>query len=111
MAKDTFLWTTEKGSTVTQKPNVRSTKFGDGYEVRTAVGLNNAPEMWDVQCTMTVAKANEALQFLKAKGGVESFYWTSPHGARNLYICRNWKTNNLGQAWTLSFSLEQVFEF
>lgn len=107
----TFDWVAETGSTVSQKPNVKSVKFGDGYEVRTPVGINNNPESWTVQCTMTTPKADAALAFIKERGGVESFYWTSPHGVKNIYICREWRTTNLGQARTLSFTLEQVFEF
>ena len=43
----TFSYTASIGASVSYSPKVRTTQFGDGYELRLAYGLNTRAEVWD----------------------------------------------------------------
>lgn len=110
MAKTTFTWQPEWGSELAQKPDVNVTKFGDGYELRTPVGINNAPEKWTLKFTTSSQQYPAVLAFIRARGAVESFYWTTPLGETKLFVCRSWRmTRNKGHH-SISLDFEQVFE-
>lgn len=107
--RQTFTWNPDWGSTFAKKPRVQVTKFGDGYENRVSVGLNNSPEVWTLKFTASKSDTALVLAFLEARNGVESFYWQNPYGNTNVYVCREWKTDN-GAIRTVSMDFEQVFE-
>jgi phage-related protein len=107
----TFTWNPDRGSTLTEKPNAHVTKFGDGYELRTANGMNSNAESWAVAFTLPFTGADALLAFLRARNGVESFYWQNLYGATNVYVCRTWQVNASGAGHrTITCTLEQVFE-
>lgn len=110
MSKTTFTWRPEFESQLTQAPKVTTIKFGDGYEQRTPSGINNAPEKWSLQFTVSSAATNSALTFIQARGAVESFYWTNPFGQTKTYICKEWKLSRRQGHNVMNFDFEQVFE-
>lgn len=110
MATQTFIWLPDHGSSLSEEPKVVLTKFGDGYEVRTAVGINNKPEMWELQFSYVSPVFLDVLNFVRARKGTEAFFWKNPISATNLYVCRKWTTKHTGALRIISFSLEQVFE-
>lgn len=110
MSRLTFNYRPDYESTLAQQPAVITTKFGDGYEQRVAVGINNNPEKWSLAFTVGNPVLPDALAFLQARKGVESFYWANPYGTTNVYVCRNWTLSRGPGKQTLTMDFEQVFE-
>lgn len=110
MSKPTFTWFPEFESQLTEEPKVTVTKFGDGYESRTPMGINNSSEKWSLKFTDTNSKFPEVLAFVKARNAVESFYWKNPFGAINVYVCRKWSMTRSQGYLSINLDFEQVFE-
>lgn len=110
MTRKTFNYRPEWDSTLSEEPNVTSTKFGDGYEARTPRGINNRAEVWSLTFSATSNAVPEILTFLRDRGGVTAFYWANPFGITNLYICRKWKMSRKAGMQVLTMDFEQVFE-
>ncbi|TVO53157.1 phage tail protein [Denitromonas halophila] len=109
---NTFTWVPSYGSALTVKPNVNATQFGDGYEVRVAIGINSQPRKWQLTLTnkpLAVADAIEA--FLKAHGALTAFYWTPPHGELGKWVCREWSVQPTSPRHrSITGTFEEVFE-
>lgn len=112
MATLTFTPAPDFGCQLSKKPRVRTARFGDGYQQRVADGLNTAPEEWTLTFSARVAsEANEILQFIEARNGVESFTWSSPRGTTGRFICPEWThTPNNHFTHTITAKFQQVFE-
>lgn len=111
MATATFTWKPDRGPQLTVAPTVSITKFGDGYEQRTAQGLNRAPESWGVSFTDKASATADILNFLKQRSGIEAFNWTTPAGLTGVFVCDTWSAASLGQGiMTVSATFRQVFE-
>lgn len=106
MAQD-FIWIPSYGSAVSTKPNVKVVKFGDGYEQRVAVGLNTALRKWEVTFASRANETADTIEaFFEARGALEWFNWTPPHGAAGQWVCREWaaqKTGPLTRTVTATF--------
>ncbi len=99
------------GSRAKRKPAVQITKFGDGYEARTAFGINTTPEVWDLTYEDSEANINTIDSFLKAQGAVLSFVWTTPDNMTANFVCRQWNETRMAQGVKqLTATFEQVFE-
>lgn len=100
------------GANAMMKPNVRTTKFGDGYEQRQANGINNKPRQWSLSFSMRDNAEADAIEaFLEARGGVEAFDWTDPRMKTVRVKCAQW--NRIADRYNLSTitaTFEQVFE-
>lgn len=110
-AATTFIWYPDSESQESVEPKVTTTKFGDGYEQRTPVGINNAPGKWSVKFTRTPEESAAIRAFLKARGGHEAFNWTNPLEEAGQYVCRKWSIARAAGTITLSCEFEQVFEY
>lgn len=112
MSAPLFTWTPSYSAQATIKPNIRKAQFGDGYEQRSANGINTIKEEWSLAFTRPDAEIKEIDTFLRARGGVESFDWETPNGEIKRFVCsEEWsiKHVNLGvKELTAKFS--QVFE-
>lgn len=108
----TFTWAANYGAAATRAPGVKSVKYGEGYELRLADGINTNPEVWTLQFTnRTAAEALAIDAFLTAAGGVTKFQWTTPLGVTANFICRQWDVSiTWGNVYTVSGKFEQVFE-
>lgn len=106
----TFTWYPQTAS-CTRQPRVRVARFGDGYEQRTADGINHAPKSWALTFQRVTAEADEILAFLVARGGSAAFDWTDPHGEAIKVVCRDWSESLVGgrRAKQISATFEQVF--
>lgn len=104
----TFTYPHDNGVEMTQKPRVLSGQFGDGYEQRTADGINTQPEEWALTFTaQTVTERNAILAFFRARAGVEWFNWTSPFGTTGRWVCSEWTgspTNAVANSITAKFT-------
>lgn len=95
--------------------NVVVSKFGDGYEQRQAVGMNNLKQIWPLTFTNRTTSESDTIEaFLKARNGVESFDWTPPDGLVALkFKCDMASFVRIPVKygfWTISATFKQVFE-
>ena len=104
-----FSFKSQLGASLSCKPTVNQTKFGDGYELRVANGINSNPRRWSVKFPALISTQVE--EFLSERGGVEAFLWVDPQGVEGSYVCREWNMNHLADTlFELSATFEQVFE-
>ena len=108
----TFVWVPSYGSSVTIKPTVQTTKFGDGYEQRVATGINSNPRKWQVAFSSRPTATADAIEaFLEARGAVQSFNWVPPHGVAGKWVAREWSAQKTGPfTRSVSAVFEEVFE-
>lgn len=112
MPKPTFSWYPDTGAQCAIKPSVQPTKFGDGYELRIAVGINPVSEKWSLKFSRNQAESDAINAFLKARAASESFLWTTPDGMAGTFVCREWRRNRLqGGIAEITCDFEQVFEY
>jgi phage-related protein len=108
----TFTWTPSIGAQVAMRPNVRRVAFGDGYEQRLAFGINTQPEVWSLEFRgRTTADAAAIDAFLRARGAVQAFDWTSPAGTVGKFTCEEWgRTVDEPNVETVRATFKQVFD-
>lgn len=94
------------------KPKVSAVKFGDGYEQRTAIGLNTMPRTWQLEFTnKPVVVADAIEQFLRDREAVQAFDWTPPHGESGRWVCREWSaTPTSPKHRSIACTFDEVFE-
>lgn len=97
-------------STLDQKALVSS--YGDGYEQRAAVGINNIAQVWNVQLNfLTLSERNTLVAFYRAHGRVVSFDWTPPNESAGKWVFGDaLSETNHGDRYSFSMVLRQVFE-
>lgn len=108
----TFNFAPTLGAAVDYRTNVRSVRFGDGYEQRLAFGINTRAEVWTLEFRgCTTATATLIDDFLKAQNASQAFDWTSPGGTSGKFICRNWSRSfDEPNVETIRAQFEQVFD-
>ena len=87
-----FTFSPSYGVSVDQAPRVLTASFGDGYEQRTADGINTNPRVYNLQFNnRDYTEANNIDQFFKDRNGVESFVWQPPDGSeQGNFVCASW---------------------
>lgn len=97
-------------STLDQKALV--TQYGDGYQQRAAVGINNQFYRWDVQVNYLSATDRATMvAFWQAHGRVVSFDWTPPNGTAGKYVfVEPLVETSQGNLYSFSMVMQQVFE-
>lgn len=111
MSKPIFTWKPDLGAQRKLKPNVTQTKFGDGYELRVAQGINTMPASWTATFTNPGPVTTDILAFLEARAGLESFIWIDPLNIQGVYVCREWSSaQSMLGLYQVSVTFEQVFE-
>ena len=87
----TFSYTPDFNAIESQRPRVRTVKFGDGYEQRLAYGLNTNPVEWRLTfANRTDTERDNITNFLEARNAAESFDWTPPGGSAAKWVCDEW---------------------
>lgn len=95
------------------KPKIDTVKFGDGYELRQARGLNIRPESWALTFSkLSSTDRDSIVAFFVALNGTSSFTWTPPGGSAGKYkLSDGWKVRvERGNLFTITAKFEQVFE-
>lgn len=112
MTTPTFSYIPSYPARKTKQPKIRSAKFGDGYEQRQTAGINNSPNVYDLQFTRRTTTEADAIEaFLEARAGVNYFNWTPPNGTEGKYICKSWSRDlDFGNQETIICAFEQVFD-
>lgn len=102
-----------QGTSIDEEPRVLVNKFGNGYEQRTADGLNNNPISgtlsWDA---LSQTQLDEIVDFMRTKNAVDPFYYTFPGDVDPVLLKATKWSKSFKQAGTygLSVSIMQVFD-
>jgi phage-related protein len=100
-------------SGMNKQPRVHKIGYGDGYEQRSAKGLNNNLEKWNLTWDdLTDAEIATLLDFFDALNGVATFSWQSPYASTpKKYVCDKWDPIPVSDnSHRLSASIYQVPE-
>lgn len=110
----------DKGFNTATIPQVKTAKFGDGYEQRKIMGINTVKQTFNVTFNTRPNDEIDNLEaFFETKGGVSNFLFTVPDsndGTRTgeldiKVVCDSWtKTHNYGQFYSLSAKFRRVYE-
>lgn len=106
-----FTWPVQAKLAGAVKFAVLTAQFGDGYKQTAADGINNQSQSWSVVIRGSAAQVTPARDFLNARAGYQSFFWTPPLGAQGYYECKEYELHHLGVSnWELTATFEQVFQ-
>jgi phage-related protein len=114
MAATTFTWTPSYGAQERSQPQVRSIKFGDGYEQRLTYGLNSDLKVWALSFNNVSTDVKQQITgFLQARGGSQKFNWTTPgsNGASKSFVCQEWDVTAVAPSrWTINAIFKEVVD-
>lgn len=111
MTTPTFTWAPRIETSGTATYRTLSAKFGDGYEQKAADGINNKSQSWPVSFVGAAAYITPIRDFLDARAGYQSFYWTPPLGVQSLYRAMTHSVKALGtDKYELTSTFEQSFQ-
>ena len=95
------------------QPNVRTVRFGDGYEQRLSFSLNQNPKRWSLTFEVSETDADTIETFLDARAADNaSFDFTPPaESSSSKFVCESWSKSipYLNRA-TINVTFRQVFE-
>lgn len=88
-----FNWIPDRGIDRAREAHVDAIQFGDGYEQRSAPGLNSISETLTLNFTLRPRAEIEAIDaFLESRRGVTGFTYAIGSGPERKYTCRNWSS-------------------
>ena len=94
-------------------PNVRKVQFGDGYESRFTLGINQDPKVYNLTFEVSETDSDTIETFLDARAAdFASFDFTPPgEGSSSKFVCEAWSKSipYLNRA-TIQATFRQVFE-
>ena len=94
-------------------PVVRTVRFGDGYEQRTSLGINQNPKIYSLTFEVSETDADTIETFLDARAADNaSFDFTPPgEGSSSKFVCENWSKSipYLNRA-SIQATFREVFE-
>ena len=94
-------------------PNVRKVQFGDGYESRFTMGINQDPKVYNLTFEVSETDSDTIETFLDARAAdFASFDFTPPgEGSSSKFVCETWSKSipYLDRA-TIQATFRQVFE-
>jgi len=97
----------------TNKPNVRTVRFGDGYEQRLTFGLNQNAKRWSLTFEVSETDADTIETFLDARASDNASFDWQPPGSSTTYkwVCEDWSKSipYLNRA-TIQATFREVFE-
>jgi len=96
------------------QPVVRKVQFGDGYQQRFSLGLNQNPKTWSLTFNNLTETDSDTIEaFLDARAADNaSFSWSPPDdNSTYKWICSSWtKTLPYSNLATIETTFTQVFE-
>jgi phage-related protein len=94
-------------------PNVRTVRFGDGFEKRLTFGINQNPKVYSLTFEVSETDADTIETFLDARAADNgAFDFTPPgEGESSKFVCEQWTKSipYLNRA-TIQATFRQVFE-
>ena len=102
------------GAQKASQPNVRTVRFGDGFEKRLTFGINQNPKVWTLSfVNLTETDSDTIETFLDARAAdYASFDFTPPgESSSSKFVCETWSKSipYLNRA-TIQATFRQVFE-
>lgn len=95
------------------QPFVHTVQFGDGYQQRLTVGLNQNPKEWRLTFELSDTDADTVEAFLDARAADQaSFDWSPPDTTTSYkWVCPDWsrEMHNLERS-RIDVTFKQVFE-
>ena len=95
------------------QPAIRRVQFGDGYEQRLSLGINQNPKMYDLTFEVSESDADTIETFLDARAvDSASFDFTPPgESSSSKFVCEAWsKTVIYLNRASISATFREVFE-
>ena len=95
------------------KPAIRRVQFGDGYEQRLSLGINQNPKIYDLTFEVGEFDADTIETFLDARAvDSASFDFTPPgESSSSKFVCEAWsKTVTYLNRASISATFREVFE-
>lgn len=73
-------------------PVVRTVRFGDGYEQRTSLGLNQNPKVYSLSFEVSETDADTIETFLDARAADNASFDFTPPGesSSSKFVCESW---------------------
>ncbi len=102
------------GAQKASAPSVRKVQFGDGYESRFTMGLNQNPKVWTLSfVNLTESDSDTIETFLDARADDNAAFDWSPPDESSTYkwVCEEWnKSIPFANRATIQATFRQVFE-
>ena len=97
----------------TSAPTVRTVRFGDGYEQRLSLGLNQNPKSYNLTFEVSETDADTIETFLDARAADSASFDFTPPGesSSSKFVCEQWDKSipYLNRA-TIQATFREVFE-
>jgi len=97
----------------TSAPAVRTVRFGDGYEQRLSLGLNQNPKSYNLTFEVSETDADTIETFLDARAADSASFDFTPPGesSSSKFVCEQWDKSipYLNRA-TIQATFREVFE-
>ena len=94
-------------------PVVRTVRFGDGYEQRTSLGLNQNPKVYNLTFEVSETDADTIETFLDARAADNASFDFTPPGesSSSKFVCEDWSKSipYLNRA-SIQATFREVFE-
>ena len=104
-------WLPEVGASKQQTPRIKKIPFGNGYEQRSADGININKEIWPLTFKGDPVKIQAIDDFLIARNSLQAFEWVTPEAKTIAVTCSSWTHTWDDFGWhTLTAEFNQVFE-
>lgn len=112
MSTRKFIWCQDlEGNSGSQEFNTLTSKFGDGYEQTTSIGINNKSGTWQYTKTAKESVIREIKTFLDEHKGADSFLWDAPLEGEVRVKAGSYQPRALGGGiWQISTTFTQTFE-
>lgn len=106
--------TPDFGAVRRSEPVVRKVQFGDGYETRFTMGLNQDPKVWDLKWTAKDSTDADAIEaFFDARAADNAAFDWSPIGDTNTYkwvVDQYSRNHRYAEVNEITASFREVFE-
>lgn len=111
MSNRIFTWCVDlESASASNKFEVLTASFGDGYAQNTAIGINNRTQSWSISKTAKKPTITEIKNFFDEHKGAASFLWQSPFDGQIRVRAASYKLTPLGgDVWRINTSFSQVF--
>lgn len=107
----TFTWKHDARPSGAVTLRTLTAQFGDGYKQTAADGINNKAQSWPLIFTGLSATVTPIKDFLDARMGYQSFFWTPPLGVQGYYKCASYAPRHLGgDLYEIAATFEQSFQ-
>ena len=94
-------------------PVVRTVRFGDGYEQRTSLGINQNPKVYNLTFEVSETDADTIETFLDARAADNASFDFTPPGesSSSKFVCEDWNKSipYLNRA-SIQATFREVFE-